>query len=242
MRCTLQELLVTTQRRLASFASDPAVYKGVLRGLIVQVRGPQRPRSRVYLAACSRPPVPPLPQGLVKLGETKVIVRCREVDVPLVQEVAPQALEEYKQTMLREAGITVKCSIAVNDKDKKHLPPPPAEGRVGPSWCAALSLLACRGSLTPRVAPPPRSAGGVILVAFKGKILCDNTLDTCVRGAARLALRVTSRGADRLQEVANRVRGAEAGGAHDAVPQGRGGRWGRGSRGRRSVALDESFR
>lgn len=31
------------------------------------------------------------------------------------------------------------------------------------------------------VPAPGRSSGGVVLVAHKGRIICDNTLDTCVR-------------------------------------------------------------
>lgn len=114
-------------------------------------------------------------QGLVKLQEKKVEVRCRAVDLELVRRVSEAAVEEYKAFMQAQLGQSVECAIKVNDKEKKFLPPPPGEGVVGATWCAATPRVCTAVSPHVRL----RSSGGVVLLAQKGRILCDNTLDRC---------------------------------------------------------------
>lgn len=54
----------------------------------------------------------------------------------LVKGVLGEALEQYKNTMEKDAGREVSLDVSVNEKAKKHLPPPPSAGHVGPTWCA----------------------------------------------------------------------------------------------------------
>eukprot|EP00499_Haloplacidia_sp_CaronLabIsolate_P014326 CAMPEP_0196782644 /NCGR_PEP_ID=MMETSP1104-20130614/11768_1 /TAXON_ID=33652 /ORGANISM="Cafeteria sp., Strain Caron Lab Isolate" /LENGTH=238 /DNA_ID=CAMNT_0042152887 /DNA_START=34 /DNA_END=750 /DNA_ORIENTATION=+ len=126
----LQSVLEATKVALARTSDDKASYKALLKQLILQ--------------------------GLVTLHEKKIIIQCRASDVALCKEVVGDATEEFKRLMKEEAGKDMSdIAVIVNEKEKKHLPPAPSAGHVGP---------AC--------------SGGVLLVAHKGRILCDNTLDT----------------------------------------------------------------
>jgi len=46
-------------------------------------------------------------QGLCQLLEPKVIIRCRQVDLPLVEQVLPQSLEQYKEISKKEMTVSV---------------------------------------------------------------------------------------------------------------------------------------
>jgi len=87
-------------------------------------------------------------QALRKIEETEVEVRCREEDVKIVQEAIPIAAAEYKK--MTEVEVTLKL-------DTKY-PLPPSPKNAGPK-----ALNTC--------------AGGIILSARGGRILCNNTLD-----------------------------------------------------------------
>lgn len=90
-------------------------------------------------------------QGCLKLLETEVVVRCREVDKPLVKEVIQQAEQLYAQVVKKETGKDLKVKLTI---DTKALPPPPDKN----------VLVSC--------------VGGVILFCHQGLISVDNTLDT----------------------------------------------------------------
>jgi len=87
-------------------------------------------------------------QGLLKLEETTVSLRCRREDEAAVKSVLPAAVEDYQ----RKSGKSCKVTIdTVN-----YLPPAPTGNED------AHAHICC---------------GGVVLSGHEGKILCDNTLD-----------------------------------------------------------------
>ncbi|KAL0285985.1 UNVERIFIED_CONTAM: V-type proton ATPase subunit E2 [Sesamum angustifolium] len=97
------------------------IYKALLKGLIVQ--------------------------SLLRLKEPSILLRCREMDVSLVNSVLEDAKREYaKKAKVQAPSITI---------DKVYLPPPPSSKQpLGPSC-----------------------SGGVVLASQDGKIVCENTLD-----------------------------------------------------------------
>ncbi|XP_065581486.1 V-type proton ATPase subunit E-like isoform X2 [Artemia franciscana] len=70
-----------TKKRLSDITRDQAKYLEVLKSLIVQ--------------------------GLFQLMEATVALRCREVDVSLVQRAVPDAIKVYKQATSKEAVIKI---------------------------------------------------------------------------------------------------------------------------------------
>eukprot|EP01098_Paradermamoeba_levis_P001673 TRINITY_DN1193_c0_g1_i1.p1 TRINITY_DN1193_c0_g1~~TRINITY_DN1193_c0_g1_i1.p1 ORF type:complete len:262 (-),score=119.07 TRINITY_DN1193_c0_g1_i1:136-831(-) len=87
-------------------------------------------------------------QGLLKLEETDVRIRCREVDVNLVKKIFKEAERLYAQITGQEVSLSI---------DSQWLPPPRSAGGV------------------------QSCAGGIVLSAREGRILCDNTLDQRLR-------------------------------------------------------------
>jgi len=88
-------------------------------------------------------------QAMVKMGEAKVVVRCRREDKEMVEEVLETAMRDYHL----KTGATCEALL-----DSRHfLPSGPVEGveNVG-QFCF----------------------GGVILSAHDDRILCSNTLET----------------------------------------------------------------
>jgi V-type H+-transporting ATPase subunit E len=86
-------------------------------------------------------------QGLLKLQETNISLRCRREDEAMVQTVLSAAVADYKSRSTKD------CKVVIDTAN--YLPPAPRGGETqGRSCC-----------------------GGVVLSAHEGKILCDNTLD-----------------------------------------------------------------
>eukprot|EP00897_Mesotaenium_endlicherianum_P000541 jgi/Mesen1/10488/ME000083S10000 len=86
-------------------------------------------------------------QGLIRLKEPSVLLRCREADVSLVKQVTNQAIKEYEtKTGLGAPQIDVD--------GKKFLPPAPGPNVTGPTC-----------------------SGGVAMATKDGRIVCSNTLD-----------------------------------------------------------------
>ncbi|KAL3686816.1 hypothetical protein R1sor_013125 [Riccia sorocarpa] len=86
-------------------------------------------------------------QGLNRLKEPSVQLRCRKQDSEIVDEVLEDAKQEYAQ----------KANVEIPDvfvDHEKFLPGPPQKGQPGP-FCA----------------------GGVVLASRDGRIVCENTLD-----------------------------------------------------------------
>ncbi|OEH73711.1 vacuolar atp synthase subunit [Cyclospora cayetanensis] len=131
----VSEVYAQSQKQLAAISSNTAKYKELIMNLIVQ--------------------------GLLRLLEPEVIIRCREVDRSLVESVLSAAASKYSKILSSEAGLnkTVKLSV---DKTGRYLPPPPSADSSLPSCC-----------------------GGIVLLTPDGRISCDNTLD------ARLKMVVT---------------------------------------------------
>lgn len=69
-------------------------------------------------------------QGLFQIMEPKVILRCREVDVPLVRNVLPAAVEQYK------AQIKQNVELFIDEKDF-----------LSADTCGGVELLALNGRI-----------------------------------------------------------------------------------------------
>ncbi|KAG6556836.1 hypothetical protein Mapa_001783 [Marchantia paleacea] len=86
-------------------------------------------------------------QGLSRLREPSVQLRCRERDFDLVERVLDHAKQQYR----------VKAKVDTPEvvvDSQKFLPGPPEPGKPGP-FCT----------------------GGVVLASRDGRIVCENTLD-----------------------------------------------------------------
>ena len=111
-------------------------------------------------------------EAMLKMEEADLIVRCRVEDIDLVKSVCPAALAKFKEqavAALEDRAMNAKnlkramdkiaaATLTVNDNPAKHL--------------AASTAKAGSGTIT--------CAGGIILEGFRGRIVCDNTLDTYV--------------------------------------------------------------
>lgn len=86
-------------------------------------------------------------QGLLRLKEPSVLLRCRESDLELVYEVLEDAKNEYLDKVKVEF-------VEIHVDDRKFLPPAHDSKRAG-HFCA----------------------GGVVLASKDGRIVCENTLD-----------------------------------------------------------------
>ncbi|XP_017114697.1 V-type proton ATPase subunit E [Drosophila elegans] len=69
-------------------------------------------------------------QGLFQVMEPKVILRCREVDVPLVRDVLPSAVEQYK------AQMNQNVDLFIDEKDF-----------LSADTCGGVELLALNGRI-----------------------------------------------------------------------------------------------
>ncbi len=90
-------------------------------------------------------------QGLVRLQEERVQIRCRKVDEPIVSKILQEASKVYKDLVKKSTGYTPKL-------EELKIHPTPLPAPYSPD-AAEFSL------------------GGVILVARNGRILCKNTLE-----------------------------------------------------------------
>jgi V-type H+-transporting ATPase subunit E len=109
------------EKKLLSVSNDQKSYSELLKKLIIQ--------------------------GLFRLKEPIVQLRCREGDFKIVESVIESAKEEYA----KKAKVPVP-EVFVDDE--RFLPGAPEEGKPGP-FCA----------------------GGVVLASRDGRIVCENTLD-----------------------------------------------------------------
>ncbi|CAI8584856.1 unnamed protein product [Vicia faba] len=109
-------------KELLNVSGDPEVYGNLLKELIIQ--------------------------SLLRLKEPSVLLRCREVDLPLVEDVLESAAQEYAE----KANLHVPEILV--DKDV-YLPPAPSHHNPHDLHCS----------------------GGVVLASHDGKIVFENTLD-----------------------------------------------------------------
>ncbi|EDV34050.1 uncharacterized protein Dana_GF20699 [Drosophila ananassae] len=77
----VSSVLEDARKRLGEVTKNQSEYKTVLTKLIVQ--------------------------GLFQVMEPKVILRCREVDVPLVRDVLPAAVDQYKKSMNQNVDLVI---------------------------------------------------------------------------------------------------------------------------------------
>lgn len=89
----LQELRETTSQRLAAVANTPQ-YSTLLKQLIVQ--------------------------GLLRIQEPVVSIRCRQTDLPKVKQVLPEAVAEYTKLM-KDAGHNVNPNVSVDETGENYL-------------------------------------------------------------------------------------------------------------------------
>jgi V-type H+-transporting ATPase subunit E len=94
-------------------------------------------------------------QGLIKLMEAEVHIKCRKSDVSLVQEVYEQAGEEYKQLMKREVKLFKDRDVPLKIVIEQTRFLPEYDDTEGAESCM----------------------GGILLHARKGRIVCSNTID-----------------------------------------------------------------
>ena len=92
-------------------------------------------------------------QGLIKIEEPDIVVRCRQVDLDLVREVIPVAREKFVQMMKDESGEDVSITVTLNEDESRMLPPPPN----------GTPMISC--------------AGGIIMEGHSGRLVLDNTFD-----------------------------------------------------------------
>lgn len=66
-------------------------------------------------------------QGLIKLMEAKVIIRCREQDVSIIESVIEEAVSEYKSMIVTEVKMfegkdpdEIPCEVQIDSS--KYLP------------------------------------------------------------------------------------------------------------------------
>ncbi|KAG4973792.1 hypothetical protein JHK87_030613 [Glycine soja] len=112
------------KKGLLRVSNDKKVYKKLLKDMIVQ--------------------------GLLRLREPSVLLRCRESDRKLVESLIEEAKKEYSEKASMQSP---KISL----DDRVYLPPPPKNGAVD--------------------SHEPYCSGGVVLASEDGKIVLENTLD-----------------------------------------------------------------
>ncbi len=126
----VQALLRDAQSSLLSLSLNATEYSRLMLGLIVE--------------------------GMHKLGEPSMLIRCREMDVSLVESLLPQVEAAYRAAHGGEAP-SVRLDTA------NPLPPPPRNAEEQSSGERAFC------------------SGGVIVSSSDGSIECTNTLDDRLR-------------------------------------------------------------
>jgi V-type H+-transporting ATPase subunit E len=92
-------------------------------------------------------------QGLIRLQDSKVMIRVRKEDVELTKKLLSKAAELYISTMKRDTGLTVSVDLSLDETE--FLSP----------------------AFDPKNPDRHYCTGGVVLVSGKGRIVIDNTLD-----------------------------------------------------------------
>ncbi|KAJ1428163.1 V-type ATPase subunit E [Sesbania bispinosa] len=123
------------KKALLRVSNDKKLYKKLLKDMIVQV---------------AEVNVHNMLQGLLRLREPSVLLRCREGDRKLVESLLEEAKKEYTEKAKMQAPKIIL-------DDRVYLPPPPKNGAVDSheQFCS----------------------GGVVLASEDGKIVLENTLD-----------------------------------------------------------------
>jgi len=107
-------------------------------------------------------------QGLQTLLEQTVVVQCRKEDLSIIQKELPSAIKLFQENMLKSTAVKPTANVTIDNNN--FLPAGISNTKDG---------ITC--------------AGGVILSARNGQILCKNTLDHRLELAFN-ALKPTVRG------------------------------------------------
>ena len=118
----LVKIVADASKQLAGLTKTGDDYKKLLRDLVLQVRG----FSLAHIAQSLT--LTRLAQGLLKLQEEKVSLRCREADKSLVDAVIPDAVAQYKAKTGNNATITVESN---------WLPPAYSSANQVDYWCVS---------------------------------------------------------------------------------------------------------
>ena len=92
-------------------------------------------------------------QGLIKIEEPDILVRCRKVDLELVRRIVPEVQQKYVRMMKEECGVDVVVNVTLNEDESKMLAPPPSNS------------------------PMASCAGGIVMEGHSGRLVLDNTFD-----------------------------------------------------------------
>ncbi|XP_044483927.1 V-type proton ATPase subunit E2-like [Mangifera indica] len=112
----------SASKELARLFNDKKAYRKLLKSLIIQ--------------------------SMISLREPAIMLRCREIDLKVVEAL----MEEVKKEYTDKAKVAVP-TITIDTK--VHLPPPPSS----------------------EDSHAPSCSGGVVVASQDGKIVCENTLD-----------------------------------------------------------------
>lgn len=92
-------------------------------------------------------------QGLIRLQEERVVIRCRKIDEPIVKSILSTAENAFKKAVKDATDFTP--DLYPLTIDSKYLPGPQSQAKEDEDFCS----------------------GGIVLVARNGRIVCKNTLD-----------------------------------------------------------------
>ncbi len=88
-------------------------------------------------------------QGLIKLMESTVVIRCREQDVPLLEDVMDDAVSEYKQMIVDQVKMfkdkspdDIPCNLSIDTSHHLTSIDDDEAGSIG-----GFKLLAKRGKI-----------------------------------------------------------------------------------------------
>ena len=114
----IEKLYQDARNRMVEKTKDKALYKGLLKDLLLQ--------------------------GLIKLMEAEVTIQCRKSDLDVVKSIIDPAVKEYKEIMQREVeafkGKDLPCKVLIDEK--KSLPE--YDSREGVESCIGGIVLHCR--------------------------------------------------------------------------------------------------
>ena len=152
------KLLNKTQLAMIDQIKNKSFYAKLLRDIIVEVVNSH--------------------QGLIKLMEEKVFIRCLPRDIPLVKEIINDCVTEYKKIIKAELNLSANLDLQVDEKRCLE------ERKVPDYQNLKLEDFTDEHERTIKVERSEdtlKCFGGVILSNDKMNILCKNTLDVRVQ-------------------------------------------------------------
>eukprot|EP01016_Furgasonia_blochmanni_P030604 TRINITY_DN3178_c0_g4_i1.p2 TRINITY_DN3178_c0_g4~~TRINITY_DN3178_c0_g4_i1.p2 ORF type:complete len:310 (-),score=107.32 TRINITY_DN3178_c0_g4_i1:802-1731(-) len=114
-------------------------------------------------------------QGLIKLMEEKIIVRCLERDIGLVKDVVDSARQEFLGLVSKELGDN-DFPLEISVDDRNFLTERKIQDLSGKALSEFEGLVA-ETTLIQKNEDTLRCYGGVLVMNARGTIICKNTLD-----------------------------------------------------------------